>query len=257
MYGDNEELLGKWFKRSGKRDQIFLTTKFGFQKGSYTDIDTSAAFCKKSLRLLGTDYIDLYYMHRASPNTPIGETMVALLELKAEGKIKHIGLCEVSANTLRRACKVGQGVGPEGACRELGVSIIAYAPLGRGLLTGALSTKQSVSGEGDYRASLYPRFSEEHFEANVKIINQIESMAAEKGCTAAQLAIAWVLRQGDDFIPIPGTKRIKYLEENVGAIRVEITNAEEKRMRDTVPAVAGERVAEFAKYHCYVDTVEE
>ncbi|KAK8091329.1 hypothetical protein PG994_000834 [Apiospora phragmitis] len=198
--GDNEELLGKWFKRTGKRGQIFLATKFDFQKGSYTDIDTSAAFCKKacaeSLRLLGTDYIDLYYMHRANPKTPIEETMRALLELKA-------------ANTLRRACKVGQvdciqaeyslfdldiegESGLKEACRDLGVSIVAYVPLGRGLLTGALTTKQSISGEGDYRASLDPRFSDENLDANVRVVRQLEAMAAQKGCSAAQLAVAWV-----------------------------------------------------------------
>ncbi|KAK8060703.1 hypothetical protein PG996_010633 [Apiospora saccharicola] len=181
-------------------------------------------------------------MHRANPKTPIEETMRALLELKApysKGKIKYIGICEVSANTLRRAYKVGQvdyiqseyslfdldierESGPKEACREIGVSIIAYAPLGRGLLTGARSTNY-----------------DEHFDANVKIINRLGSMAAEKGCTAAQRTIVW------------------YLEENVAALRIEITDADETQMRDFVAAVAGERVPDFAKYQCYVDTVEE
>lgn len=143
------------------------------------------------------------------------------------------------------------------ACRKLGVSIVAYAPLGRGLLTGALSTKQSVSGEGDYRASLYPRFSDENFDANVRIVQQLEAMATGKGCSAAQLAVAWVLKQGPDFVPIPGTKRVEYLEENWAALGVELTDAEEAQMRTIVAAVAGERVPEFAKYQCYVDTVEE
>jgi aryl-alcohol dehydrogenase-like predicted oxidoreductase len=134
---------------------------------------------------------------------------------------------------------------------------VAYAPLGRGLLTGALNTKQSISGEGDYRASLYPRFSDENFDTNVKIVKQLEAMAAKKGCTAAQLAIAWVLKQGPDFIPIPGTKRIKYLEENFGALKVELSDAEEAQMRTIVAPVAGERVPDFAKYQCYVDTAEE
>ncbi|KAJ4413890.1 hypothetical protein N0V82_008245 [Gnomoniopsis sp. IMI 355080] len=278
MYGDNEELLGKWFKRTGKRSEIFLATKFGFLKGSSSEIDSSAAFCKKacqeSLKTLGTDYIDIYYMHRANPKTPIEETMRALVELKKEGKIKYIGLSEVSANTLRRACKVGQvdalqveyslfdldiegETGILDACRELGVTVVAYAPLGRGLLTGALDTKASVSGDGDYRAALFPRFSDENLAANLRVVNQLKALAATKGCTAAQLAIAWLLKQGPHVLPIPGTKRIKYLEENVGALQVQLTDEEESQMRAIVAQVAGERVPDFAKYQCFVDTVEE
>ncbi|KAH7303539.1 putative aldo/keto reductase [Stachybotrys elegans] len=279
IYGDNEELLGKWFKRSGKRDQVFLATKFGFLKGSSTEIDSSAASCKnacaESLKLLGVDYIDLYYMHRANPKTPIEETMRALLELKHEGKIKHIGLSEVSSNTLRRACKVGQvdvvqieysafdldiesskGTNLMATARELGVTIVAYAPLGRGLLTGALDSKQSISSEGDYR-NIFPRFSDENVAANIKVVNEFKAMAVNKGCSPAQLAIAWVMKQGPDLIPIPGTKRVKYLEENVGALHIQLTHEEEAEVRRIVSGVKGERVPDWATYQCYVDTVEE
>ncbi|KAI0521285.1 putative aldo/keto reductase [Xylaria bambusicola] len=278
MYGDSENLLGKWFKRTGKRDQIFLVTKFGFKKGSNTDIDSSADFCKKacdaSLKTLGVDYIDLYYLHRANPKTPIEETMQAMLDLKAAGKIKHIGLCEISSATLRRACKVGKvdviqceysafdldiegqsGTNLLATCRELGVGVVAYAPLGRGLLTGNLESKVSISGEGDYR-NVFPRFSDENLDANLRVVAQLKAIADEKHCTTAQLAIAWVLKQGPDIIPIPGTKKIKYLEENVGALAVELTDAEERRVRDIVSQVAGKRAPDWADYQNYVDTVE-
>ncbi|KAI8625480.1 putative aldo/keto reductase [Xylariaceae sp. FL1651] len=279
MYGDCEELLGKWFKRTGKRDQIFLATKFGFVKGSMSEIDSSAAYCKKacaeSLKSLGVDYIDLYYVHRANPNTPIEETMRALLELKSEGKIKHIGLSEVSSTTLRRASKIGHvdavqieyspfdldiesesGTNLMATCRELGVAIVAYAPLGRGLLTGTLSDKESISSDGDWR-SLYPRFSGENLDANIRVASQFKALADRKGCTAAQLSIAWVLKQGKDVLPIPGTKKIKYLEDNFTATSVSLTDEDEKEIRKIVSAVVGERVPDFAKPQTYVDTVEE
>jgi aryl-alcohol dehydrogenase-like predicted oxidoreductase len=137
------------------------------------------------------------------------------------------------------------------------VTVVAYAPLGRGLLTGALDSKQSVSGEGDYRGALFPRFSDENLDTNLRVVAQLKEMAASKGCSAAQLAIAWLLKQGPHVIPIPGTKRVKYLEENFGALRVQLTDGEEKKMREIVAQVAGERVPEFAKYQCFVDTVEE
>ncbi|RYC63883.1 hypothetical protein CHU98_g2300 [Xylaria longipes] len=257
LYGDNEELLGKWFKRTGKRNQIFLATKFGFVKGGgWADIDSSAAYCKmacaESLKALGVDSIDLYYMHRANPDTPIEETMRALAELKA-------------SNTLRRACKVAHvdavqieyspfdldiegpaGTGLLKACRELGVAVFAYAPLGRGLLTGAYTSPESVSGEGDMRGLYLPRFAGTNFEANVKLVGQFKALAASKGCTAAQLAIAWLLKQGDDIFPIPGTKKIKYLEENWGALKVQLTNEDEKIVRKFLENadIAGERVGE-------------
>ncbi|KAI1076436.1 putative aldo/keto reductase [Whalleya microplaca] len=282
LYGDNEELLGKWFKRTGKRDKIFLATKFGVVKGSadFTDLDSSGTYCKaacaESLRILGIDCIDLYYMHRANPNTPIEETMQALAELKAEGKIKHIGLSEISSTTLRRACKIAPVAavqveyspftldieGPNGTdllatCRSLGVAVVAYAPLGRGLLTGALDSKASFSGQGDRRAD-FPRFAGGNFEANLRLVARFKDLAERKGCTPAQLAIAWLLRQGEDVIPIPGTKRIRYLEENWGALEVRMTDAEEAEIREVVrgAGVAGHRTIESGVAQCFTDTRE-
>ncbi|KAI0437158.1 putative aldo/keto reductase [Xylaria telfairii] len=283
LYGDNEELLGKWFRRTGKRSQIFLATKFGFVKGGgWSAIDSSTAQCKKacaeSLKILGVDSIDLYYMHRANPNTPIEETMRALAELKAEGKIKHIGLSEISSNTLRRACKIAPVdavqieyspfaldiEGAEGtdllkACRELGVAVFAYSPLGRGLLTGAYTSAGSVSGEGDMRGLYLPRFTGANLEANVKLVGQFKALADTKGCTAAQLAIAWLLKQGNDIFPIPGTKKIKYLEENWGALKVQLTDEDEKIVRRFLENadIAGGRIGEEYKEACFIDTREE
>ncbi|KAI1406983.1 putative aldo/keto reductase [Hypoxylon sp. FL1857] len=283
MYGDSEVLLGKWFKRTGKRNQIFLATKFGFVKGApnFETFDTSYEYTKKAcaecLRIMGIDYIDIFYMHRANPKTPIEETMRALAELKAEGKIKGIGLSEVSSTTLRRACKVAQVdavqseyspfelaiEGPEGTnllatARELGVAIVAYSPLGRGMLTGAFNKSESFANEGDWRAA-FPRFSGENFAANVKLVNQFKSLADKKGCTPAQLAIAWLLKQGDDIIPIPGTKKIKYLEENWGALNVHLTDAESAEIRRFVETakVAGARGPDGTEKTFFADTVEE
>ncbi|KAF5707604.1 alcohol dehydrogenase [Fusarium mundagurra] len=278
LYGDNEDLLGKWFKRTGKRDQIFLATKFGFAKGmaDLSAIDSSGEYCKKacaeSLRRLGTDCIDLYYMHRANPKTPIEETMRAMAELKAQGKIKHIGLSEVSSTTLRRACKIAHvdavqmeyspfvldieglaGTDLLATCRELGVAVVCYSPLGRGLLTGAFTTKESVTSEGDWRTNM-PRFAGDNFNTNVKLVKQFQTLADKKGCTPAQLAIAWLLKQGDDIFPIPGTKRIKYLEENWAALGVQLTDSDEAEIREFVnrAEIAGSRGAQG-----YTDKVAE
>ncbi|KAI1103141.1 putative aldo/keto reductase [Jackrogersella minutella] len=283
MYGDSEVLLGKWFKHTGKRDQIFLATKFGFVKGApdFSTFDSSYEYTKKacaeSLRLLGTNYIDLFYMHRANPKTPIEHTMRALVELKAEGKIKNIGLSEVSSATLRRACKVAHVdavqieyspfeiaiEGPEGtnllaAARELGVAIVAYSPLGRGMLTGAFNNSESFASEGDWRAA-FPRFSGENFAANVKLVNQFKGLADKKGCTPAQLSIAWLLKQGSDIIPIPGTKKVKYLEENWGALKVHLTDADSAEIRRFVETskVAGARGPDGTEKTFYADTVAE
>ncbi|KAI1854093.1 hypothetical protein JX265_003584 [Neoarthrinium moseri] len=281
MYGDSEELLGKWIRRSGKRSQIFLATKFAFVKGAADwALDTSYEYTKKacdeSLRILGTDHIDLYYMHRANPNTPIEETMKALAELKAEGKIKYIGLSEVSSNTLRRACKVAHVdavqieysvferdvEGPSGTyllqtARELGVAIVCYSPLGQGLLTGALNQKDAITKEGDWRAG-FPRFSGENYEANVQLVNKFKAIADRKHITPGQLALAWLLKQGDDIFPIPGTKRIKYLEENWAALKVQLTDGEVAEVRTLVETtnVAGARHLEAALSQCLADTRE-
>ncbi|EED13807.1 aldo/keto reductase, putative [Talaromyces stipitatus ATCC 10500] len=282
LYGDCEELLGKWFTRTGKRDQIFLASKFGLVKGSPTfEVDSSAAYCKKacaeSLRVLGIDHIDLYYMHRANPNTPIEETVRAMAELKAEGKIKYIGLSEVSSTTLRRACKVAhidavqveysafvthieesRGTNLLATARELGVAVVAYSPLGRGILTGAY-TKNTISAEGDKRAEWYPMYSETNFEKNLKLVEKLKSIADKKNCTLAQLAIAWLLKQGDNIIPIPGTKKIRYLEENWGSLHVQLTDEEEAEIRKLIKdtGVAGGRYPEFAGDGTLADTREE
>ncbi|KAH6652358.1 NADP-dependent oxidoreductase domain-containing protein, partial [Truncatella angustata] len=266
FYGDCESLVGKWFKRTGKRDEIFLATKFGVVKGSSDfAINSSGPYVREaleaSLQALGTDYVDLYYMHRANSNTPIEETARALAELKAEGKIKHIGLSEVSSTTLRRASKIvhidavqieyslfdldienSEGTDLLAACRELGTATVAYSPLGRGLLTGTLNSTENINKEGDWR-SMFPRFIGENYEANIKLVNRFKSFADNKGCTPGQLAIAWLLKQGDDIIPIPGTKRTKYLEENWGALKVQLTDEEVAEIRHFAETnkVVGER----------------
>ncbi|CAG9954630.1 unnamed protein product [Clonostachys rosea f. rosea IK726] len=278
MYNDNEELIGKWFKRTGKRDQIFLATKFGIVKNvpDYSKVDSSAAYCRKaceeSLRILGTDYIDLYYMHRANPETPIEETVRAMAELKAEGKIKHIGLSEITASTLRRACKVAQidaiqveysafvldienTGGILETARELGVTVVAYSPLGRGILTGNLS-QDAISSEGDFRP-MFPMYAEENLQKNRVLLDQLGALAGKKGCTTAQLAIAWLLKQGDDIVPIPGTKRIKYLEENFGALRVQLSDTEESEIRKIIKNVAGGRAPDWAMAALEANTREE
>ncbi|KAH8891964.1 putative aldo/keto reductase, partial [Thozetella sp. PMI_491] len=279
-YGDCEQLLGNWFQKTGKRHQVFLATKFGVVKGTVSEIDSSKEHCKKacyeSLQTLGVDYIDLYYMHRANPNTPIEDTMRGLAELKAEGKIKYIGLSEVSASTLRRACKIAHvdalqveysaferevedpATNILATCRELGVALVAYSPLGRGMLSGTLTSKESISGEGDWRAQ-FPRFSGTNFEANNELVSRFQLLAEKKGCTSAQLALAWLLKQGDDIIPIPGTKRVKYLQENWAALNVQLDDTDVAEIRALLEAtrVAGARVVEWASAQCLVDTKEE
>lgn len=281
LYGDNERLLNKWFKLTGKRDQIFLATKFGFVRGagmSHHAIDSSGAYCKqacaKSLETLGVDCIDLYYMHRAKRDVPIEETMRAMAELKAEGKIKYIGLSEVSSTTLRRACKIAhvdavqieyspfvidvetsKGTNLLNTCRELGVAVIAYSPLGRGILTGTL-TKETLKAPGEMR-SMLPWFHSENFDVNLRLVQSFTALAEAKGCTPAQLAIAWLLKQGEDVIPIPGTKRIKYLEENWGALKVVISDEDEKAVRGFIEnaKIAGARTMEYDP--SFADTREE
>ncbi|KAL2870337.1 putative aldo-keto reductase (AKR13) [Aspergillus lucknowensis] len=283
LYGDNEEVLGRWFKRTGKRDQIFLATKFGFVKGSKTfEVNSSASYCKEaceeSLKRLGVDYIDLYYLHSANPEIPIEETMRALVELKDEGKIKYIGLSSVSSATLRRACKVAPVTavqtdysvvsrdieGPAGTdllatCRELGIAVVAATPLGRGLLTSTFSQGDEVGDELDMRAKVMPRFLPANREQNVKAVRQFRELAEKKGCSVSQLAIAWLLKQGDDIFPIPGTKRLKYLEENWRALGISLTDKEDAAIRvfgETVN-IAGGIVPDQFKSHIFRDTKEE
>ncbi|KFA55146.1 hypothetical protein S40293_08678 [Stachybotrys chartarum IBT 40293] len=283
LYGDGEELLNKWFRHTGKRDEIFLSTKFGFTIGaSGLGVDSSAAYCKKacseSLRRLGIDSIDLYYMHHANPKTPIEETMRALKELKTEGKIKYIGLSAISSNTLRRAVKIApvdvvqldyspftrEIEGPEGTnllatCRELGVTIVAAMPLGRGMITTNYAAGEALTDAQDQRAKAMPRFLEQNRTTNEKTIQQFQALADKKGCTTAQLSLAWLMKQGSDIIPIPGTKRVKYLEENWASRYIELSDEEEKEIRCFLDKaeIAGAALPEQFKDYNFTDTVEE
>src|ERR1700758_4529732 len=251
VYGPytNEELVGKAIR--GRRAQVVLATKFGIVRdpknpnvrGVNGKPDYVRASCEGSLRRLGTDYIDLYYQHRVDPNTPIEDTVRAMAELVKEGKVRHIGLSEAGAQTLRRARKVHPITAlqteyslwsrePEEeilpTCRELGFGFWAYSPLGRGFLVGRFKKFEDLP-EDDYRR-FSPRFQGENFQKNLDLVKRVEEIAREKHCTASQLALAWVLAQGKDVVPIPGTKRRKYLEDNVGAVNVRLTKAELDRI---------------------------
>ncbi|KAK3296488.1 NADP-dependent oxidoreductase domain-containing protein [Chaetomium fimeti] len=272
MYGDSEDLLGKWFARHpDRRADIFLATKFGLTLGVREDgsrgilIDGSPEYCRgqceKSLKRLGVACIDLYYIHRVDSKTPIEKTMAELVKLQQEGKIKHIGISACSAATLRRACAIApiaayqveyspwalEIEGPESddalqTCRELGISVFAYAPLGRGIMTGQLRSPDDFE-PADIRR-LLPRFNSENFAKNLLLVDRFKEMAARKGCTPGQLTIAWLMAQGGDVIPIPGTKNVRYLEENVGAAHVDVSAEEEREVREWLEEVgiAGIRV---------------
>ena len=264
IYGPetNERLLAIWFTSTGRRAEIFLATKFGnvFANGKRDgSVRGDKAYvkqaCAASLERLGVEKIDLYYVHRIDDKTPIEETVEALAELKAEGKIEYIGLSECSAATLRRAHKVHPIAAVQmeyspvaleiessqtqllATARELGVKIVPYSPLGRGMLTGAIKSRDDLE-EGDFR-KISPRFSEEHFGENLKLVETLTGIAKRKGVTPGQLTLAWVLAQGDDFIPIPGTKRVKYLEENAKAVEVKLSEDEEKEIRAAIDKAGG------------------
>src|ERR1700683_4320019 len=252
VYGPhtNEELVGRALK--GKRDKVVLATKFGIVRdprnpnvrGVNGKPDYVRQSCENSLRRLSVDTIDLYYQHRVDPDTPIEETVGALAELVQEGKIRHIGLSEAGAKTLRRAVKVHPIAAlqteyslwtrdPEEeilpTCRELGIGFVAYSPLGRGFLTGQLKKFEDLAAD-DYRR-FSPRFQGENFQKNLDLVKEVEEMAHEKKCKPSQLALAWVLAQGEDIVPIPGTKRRKYLEENAAAVDVRLTSEDLRRLR--------------------------
>jgi len=267
VYGPykNEELVGRAIK--GKRDQVVLATKFGIVRdpkdpnvrGVSGKPDYVKKSCEGSLKRLGTDYIDLYYQHRVDPNTPIEETVGALSELVQAGRIRYIGLSEAGANTLRRAVKVHPIAAlqteyslwtrdPEEeilpTCRELGIGFVAYSPLGRGFLTGQFKKFEDLEAD-DYRR-FSPRFQGDNFQKNLDLVKQVELMAREKDCQPSQLALAWVLAQGDDVVPIPGTKRRKYLEENARAVEIDLTIDDLRRLNEVFPtgAAAGMRYPE-------------
>ena len=254
--GHNEELVGRAI--DGRRDEVQLATKFGVRReGGVRRIDNSPewihAACDASLRRLGVERIDLYYMHRRNPDVPIEESVGAMAELVKEGKVGHLGLSEVSAETLRAACAVhpiaalqsewslftrGLEVEIVPTAREHGVGIVPYSPLGRGELTGALE----IAADDDFRASA-PRFQRDNRERNLQLVERARKIADEAGCTPAQLALTWLLHQGDDVAPIPGTKRIRYLEENAAAAEVQLSGAQLATLNQTfAPGVtAGER----------------
>jgi len=267
VYGPflNEELIGKAMK--GNRQKITLATKFGIVRDpsnpQLRGFNGSAGYvknaCEASLKRLQTDVIDLYYLHRVDASTPIEETAGAMAALVKEGKIKGIGFSEISSATLRRAHAVHPVTAvqseyslwtrdPEDGildiCRELGIAFVAYSPLGRGFLTGQIK-KETDFDASDYRR-FSPRFQGENFQKNLDLVTALENLAAKKSCTASQLALAWVMAQGDNIFPIPGTKRIKYLDENVGALKVSLTKDELKEIDNVFPknAAAGLRYPE-------------
>ncbi|KAI0970599.1 Aldo/keto reductase [Xylaria arbuscula] len=273
-YGDSEETIGKWFKlHPERRTDIFLATKFGLrhEENDGIAVDSSPEYCRQcienSLKRLGVEQLDLYYMHRANPKIPIEKTMNTLKELVNEGKIRYIGLSEVSSATLRRAHAVHpihavqleynpwtlDIEGPSGThildtCKELGVSVFAYSPLGRGIMTGRFRTAADF-GADDARSTL-PRFQGENFQKNLKLVDQFAEIAQRKGCTSGQLVLAWLLAQGDNIFVIPGTKKTAYLEENFAASEVTLTDEEEKLLRKLVSeaGVSGDRGAMFGPF---------
>ena len=261
----NEELVGRVIR--DHRDEVILATKFGLVRtpdgargGIRGDREYVHASCEASLRRLGVDHIDLYYCHRVDPSVPVEETVGAMGELVTAGKVRHIGLSEVAADTLRRAVSVHPITALQSewslwsrdieaevvpVARELGIGIVAYSPLGRGFLTGQIKSFDDFAPD-DYRR-LSPRFQGANFEANLDLVRGVEGIASEKHCTPGQLALAWVMAQGPDVVPIPGTKRRAYLEENAAAAEVTLSASELARIDATVPAgtAAGDRYADM------------
>ena len=268
MYGPftNERLVGRAI--AGRRDQVVLATKFGNERnedGSWIGINGRPEYvhsaCDASLERLGTDYIDLYYQHRVDLDTPIEETVGAMKELVEAGKVRHLGLSEAAAATIRRAHAVHPITAlqseyslwtrdPEDdilpTVRELGIGFVAYSPLGRGFLSGQIKSIDHLA-EDDFRRRA-ERFQGENFEQNLDLVAKVEEIAKEKGCTPSQLALAWVLARGEDIVPIPGTKRVKYLEENVGALDVELTEEDLRWIDEACPkgATAGNRYPDMS-----------
>ena len=269
MYGPfrNEELVGR--ATAGRRDEVVLATKFGIVRDpaapSSRGIRGDAAYvrsaCEASLRRLGVDHIDLYYQHRPDPTVPIEETVGAMAGLVAEGKVRFLGLSEASPATLRRAVAVHPIAAIQSewslwsrdieadvvpTARELGVGIVAYSPLGRGFLTGAITSLEGLDADDYRRAS--PRFAGDNLARNLELVARVRELAAQRSCTPGQLALAWVLARGEDVVPIPGTKRRTYLEENVGALDVELGPDELASLEAVFPpgAAAGDRYADMS-----------
>ncbi|KAJ5016851.1 Aldo-keto reductase yakc [Colletotrichum sp. SAR 10_99] len=261
-YGDSEVLIGKWLKlHPERRADVFIATKFGIKftvndKGEWNmSADNSAEFLNEclegSLQKMGIDSIDLFYVHRLDPKTPVEKTMELLAKAKKDGKIKAIGISECASSSIRRAYTVAPvdaiqveynafqldienetGTDLLATCRELGISVFAYAPLGRGFLTGQIKSTDDFAPD-DFRR-IVPRFSLENFHKNLVLVDRFKTFADKKGCTPGQLALAWLSAQGDDIIPIPGTKKLKYLEENVGSVKVQLSKEEIREIRAEV-----------------------
>ena len=267
MYGPftNERLVGKAI--SGRRDEVVLATKFGNERredGSWVGVNGRPEYvrsaCDASLNRLGVDHIDLYYQHRVDPETPIEETVGAMKELVEAGKVRYLGMSEAATETIRRAHAlhpisalqseyslftrdVEDEVLP--TVRELGIGFVPYSPLGRGFLTGRWRSIEDMP-EDDTRSARFPRFAEENFKKNLELADKVREVADEKGVTPGQLALAWLLAQGDDIVPIPGTKRRKYIEENAGAAGITLTQEDLARIEEAMPrgSAAGERYTE-------------
>ena len=268
VYGPhkNEELVGRAIK--GRRKEVVLATKFGIvrdpnnpnARGVSGKPEYVRQSCEASLRRLGVETIDLYYQHRVDPNTPIEDTVGAMAQLVKEGKVRYLGLSEASPETMRRAMKVHpitalqteyslwsrdpEDNGVLNTCRELGIGFVAYSPLGRGFLTGQFRTFEDIPAD-DYRRNS-PRFQKENFQKNLDLVRKVEEIAREKHCTPAQLALAWVIAQGSDIVPIPGTKRRKYLEENAAASDIALSQQDLARLDEVFPknAASGQRYPE-------------
>ena len=270
--GKNEELVGRFLccpgAGPGRREQVFLATKFGNVRGddgSFQGVNGRPEYvqqcCEASLRRLGVEVIDLYYQHRVDVTVPIEETVGAMARLVEQGKVRFLGLSEAGAKTIRRAAKVHPIAAlqseyslwtrdPEdeilATCRELGITFVAYSPLGRGFLTGEIKRYEDLAAD-DYRRHA-PRFQGENFQFNLDLVKRVEEIAAEKGCTPAQLALAWLLAQGEDIVPIPGTKRRKYLDQNADAVRVKLS----RRDLDRIDAAAPRGVTRGERYPAHM-----
>jgi len=262
----NERLVGRAIK--GRRDEVVLATKFGNVRteqgerlGIRGDREYVLSACDASLERLGTDHIDVYYQHRVDPNTPIEETVGAMAELVEQGKVRYLGLSEAASETIRRAHAVhpisalqteyslwSRDVEDQilPAIRELRIGLVAYSPLGRGFLSGRIRSADDLE-EGDFRRD-NPRFQGENFQKNLELVERVEELAAAKGCTAAQIALAWVLAQGEDIVPIPGTTRVRNLEANVAVLDVELTDEDLRDLEAVFPkgAAAGDRYADMS-----------
>ena len=269
MYGPftNEQLVGRAVRE--RREWVVEATKFGNvrgEDGSFRGVNGRPEYvrqaCDASLRRTGLDFIDLYYQHRVDPKVPIEETVGAMAELVEQGKVRYLGLSEAAPDTIRRAHAVHpisalqtewslftrdpeQEILP--ALRQLGIGFVAYSPLGRGFLTGRIRSLDDLP-EDDFRRHRYPRFAEQNFRKNLELVERIEQIAREKGVTPGQLALAWVLAQGDDVVPIPGTKRVRYLEENAAASEIELSDDDLRRLDEAAPvgAAAGDRYADMS-----------